>query len=331
MLARLSKPHRGMPSFRVVTGLGLVVALVCSCGSAPEVSEPTTTAAVTEPAADTTTAATATTLGTTATTLGTTTTSEAPPETTAHSAKFVSVVERGSLNVGVFNVALLPFADPGDGSGFEPDLAREIARRLFGEVEVVWVPVRSADRFEALRNDTIDLLMRATVRTVSREQEGTPSSNYFLDGVAVTVRADSGISSLADLESKLIGVTAGSEIESVLSARLAAMDVGAEFLQIDDPAQRMATLDGGEVDGIAWEISNAMIEGGKRDDLTTLLVEYTQPMAIWTADPGFAAEVDAVLLEIIGDGTWRQLFARWFGMEPPWTEDELLALPPIDR
>ena len=58
-----------------------------------------------------------------------------------------------------------------------------------------------------------------------------------------------------------------------------------------------------------------------------------EPIAIYTAagNPAFAAEVRSALQMVIDDGTWLSLFEGSFGGPPPWTMEEMLAVPPADR
>jgi general L-amino acid transport system substrate-binding protein len=108
----------------------------------------------------------------------------------ARSPRFDDVTRLGVLRVGVLNAELLPFVAPAEGSGFEPDLVRAIAEHLFGELELVWVPVRGSQRFDALRGGEIDLLARVTTHTVNREGGAAPTSNYFLDGLGLSVSSE---------------------------------------------------------------------------------------------------------------------------------------------
>jgi ABC-type amino acid transport substrate-binding protein len=90
-------------------------------------------------------------------------------------------------------------------------------------------------------------------------------------------------------------------------------------------------LDAGEADAIGWD--HAIGISRSRDYLTTIPVRFDDPYAVWIAntDTDFRDEVDAALLAIINDGTWVALFTQWFGFDPPWTIEEMLAVPPIDR
>ena len=45
----------------------------------------------------------------------------------------------------------------------------------------------------------------------------------------------------------------------------------------------------------------------------------------------FASLVDLMLLEMIADGAWQEIYGRWFSEAPPWNLDEMLSEPPINR
>ncbi len=45
-------------------------------------------------------------------------------------------------------------------------------------------------------------------------------------------------------------------------------------------------------------------------------------------DPVFRGEIDRILLEIIGDGTWQSIYDHWFTDPPSFTIEEMLLEPP---
>ena len=265
----------------------------------------------------------------------------APPDR-APSATFNAIVSRGVIRIGIrSDDARLPrFAVQIDGTGFEPDLGREIAARLFGGITVELPPVGTSNRFDRLQEGAIDLLIRTTSHFASREELAAPTSNYFLSGPAFTVLTNSGISSLADLEGKTIAVVTGigdtatgTNLQTVLQAALTDAGVTVEFLMLEAGTDIVATgpslLDAGQADALGWEYASGISRS--RSDLTTIPIRFDDPWAIWTAntDTDFRDEVDAALLAIINDGTWANLFTQWFGFDPPWTAEEMLAVPPI--
>src|SRR6266446_3893630 len=83
----------------------------------------------------------------------------------------------------------------GEPAGFMVDLCRAVAKKLAEErnlaaLNVVYVPVTAADRFEAIAQQKADLLCEPTSATLSRRQLVDFSIPTFLDGASLIVRAD---------------------------------------------------------------------------------------------------------------------------------------------
>ena len=241
-----------------------------------------------------------------------------------HSDTFNAIASRGTIRIGVLRDSNL------DAIGeFELALGLEIVARLFGAINVDRVPVSAADRFAALQDGTIDLLIRTTTHTTSREERFAPTSNYFLDGLRVTVPTSSGINSLADLDGLTLAVMLDTTFEARIRATLADEGVAVEFVSLDNLNTALDLLDSGQVDGLGWSYSFAITQ--ERDDLTAISVSMDDPWALWTASPDFRDEVEVALLALIEDGTWEALFSQAFGFDAPWTIKEMLAVPPEDR
>ncbi|MFT7394856.1 MAG: general L-amino acid transport system substrate-binding protein, partial [Candidatus Azotimanducaceae bacterium] len=86
-------------------------------------------------------------------------------------------------------------------SGFDIDFCKVIAAAVLGDSEAINVtPLVAAQRFPTLQSGEIDVLIRNTTWTASRD--GAEQANFlqttFFDGQGFMVRADSGIASIAD-------------------------------------------------------------------------------------------------------------------------------------
>ena len=92
----------------------------------------------------------------------------------AEAATLDTVRERGKLVCGV-NEGLLGFSvQEGEGkwSGFDVDFCRAVAAAIFADASrVEFVPLSTANRFEALQAGKIDILSRNSTWTMSRETE----------------------------------------------------------------------------------------------------------------------------------------------------------------
>ena len=97
-------------------------------------------------------------------------------------------------------------------SGFDVDFCKVIAAAVLGDSEAINVtPLVAAQRFPTLQSGEIDVLIRNTTWTASRD--GAEQANFlqttFFDGQGFMVRADSGIASIADASNTTICVLTG--------------------------------------------------------------------------------------------------------------------------
>jgi general L-amino acid transport system substrate-binding protein len=140
--------------------------------------------------------------------------------------KLIEVQSRGVLRCGV-NADL-----PGFGfydavrkrwSGFDVDFCRVIAAAVLGDAtKVEFIPVTTADgpneRFNAVRSGMVDVLIRNTTWTASRDGSGLAfGPTTFHDGQTFMVRKNLNIQSLDDLDGKRI--CAGEGTTSLLNLR----------------------------------------------------------------------------------------------------------------
>lgn len=129
------------------------------------------------------------------------------------------VQERGTLQCSGHNGSFLGFAevdDQGAWKGLDIDLCRAVATAIFGDpAKLNVVPISWAQRWPALQSGDIDLVIKASGGTFSRDTElGLQFSRaYFLGTTNVMIHADSGITSLADADGGSVCIPAGTTIE----------------------------------------------------------------------------------------------------------------------
>ncbi len=204
----------------VVCLLASLTLFAAACSDDDAASGDTTTEAaaqVTTTAGGDTTAA-----GDVTTTAGGTDTTAAP--TPSAGSVLEDVIGRGSLNCGVnSSVPGFGFTDAaGEFSGFDIDYCRAVAAAVLGDPQAVtFVPLTPDERFPALSSGEIDVLIRNTTWTASRDGGNGAAfvTTTYYDGQAMMVRTEDGFTDLESMTDATICMTAGTTTEQNLASR----------------------------------------------------------------------------------------------------------------
>ncbi|NQW17438.1 MAG: amino acid ABC transporter substrate-binding protein [Chloroflexi bacterium] len=175
-----------------------------------------------------------------------------------------TVLDRGTINVGVKD------SQPGFGnlepdgtfSGIDVEYGHALAAALFNDKNKVnFVTASAANRFELLASEEIDVLIRTTTWTSSRDIDLNSSFTVttFYDGQGIIVRADSSIQSLADLEGSTICVTGGTTTEVNLEAKLGEAGIAYTGLVFAGDAEIVEAFIAGRCD--AWTADKGNLAG----------------------------------------------------------------------
>ena len=128
------------------------------------------------------------------------------------------VKARGMLNCGV-HTGLTGFGYPdadGNYQGFDVAICKAIAAAVFGDqTKVKYVPTTGETRFTALASSEVDLLVRTSTWTFSRDTDlkfDWAGVNYY-DGQGFMVKKDLGVSSAKELDGATICIQTGTTTE----------------------------------------------------------------------------------------------------------------------
>ncbi|MCH8199921.1 MAG: amino acid ABC transporter substrate-binding protein, partial [Chloroflexi bacterium] len=172
-----------------------------------------------------------------------------------------AVLDRGELKCGVKETqpGFGFLAPDGTRSGNDIEFCKAVAAAVLGNANAVqFVPASAQDRFELLASGEIDVLIRTTTWTASRDAElhGDFVTTTFYDGQGMMVGADSGINSLEDLAGATICVTSGTTTEGNLDDQFTARGIAYTPLSFEDDAQIQAAFIEGRCDGWTADKSN---------------------------------------------------------------------------
>ena len=233
-----------------------------------------------------------------------------------------AIVDRGVLRVGVKNAVVgFGYQDTltGEYSGMEIDIARKLAESL--GVDVEFTTVTAATRTELLDSGDIDCVLATFTITEERRQNWDFSTPYYTDYVTVLVEDSSGITTLADLMGKKIGVSSGSTsarsvVEAMIAAELldgsgydratfdpATWTEGVSFQQYDDYPTISTALSAGEID--AFSVDKSILAIYKTEGRSFIDAQFApQEYGVATVKgSGFSAWVEELITAWLADGT----------------------------
>jgi general L-amino acid transport system substrate-binding protein len=166
---------------------------------------------------------------------------------------------RGRLVCGV-NDTLPGFGLRGkDGSysGFDVDYCRALAAAVLGDDrKVTYQPLSARERFKALADGKVDVLIRNTTWTLSRDAAGFDfGPPTFYDGQGFLVRGDSKIVELNHLAGKRICVILGTTSEANLRDAMARLKIAFTAVPAADLAAMGKRYDARECDAVTGDRS----------------------------------------------------------------------------
>lgn len=190
----------------------------------------------------------------------TTESAEEAPAAPAAGSVLDAVIEAGVVRCGTRD-ALPGFAvlqDDGTHVGFDSDFCRAIAAAVLGDAEAVeMVDLETADRFTALQNGSIDVLVRNTTWTASRD--GAEGANFlqtnFYDGQGMMVSSDSGYSSVGDMSGAIVCVAKGTTTEGNAALESSRLGLNWEVRAFDDTDLLLEAFIAGQCDGWSSDVS----------------------------------------------------------------------------
>lgn len=185
---------------------------------------------------------------------------QVPVEFQMESDRLQAVKDRGTLRCGV-NSAVPGFGnlnEAGEFEGFDVDFCKALAAAIFNDPNAVeYRPLTAAERFTALQTNEVDVLIRNTTWTLTRDVElGTDfGPTTFYDGQGMMVRRESGFASLSDMDGATVCVLSGTTTELNLADAFASRNISYEPLVFDNSDETAAAYDEGRCDGLTSDKS----------------------------------------------------------------------------
>ena len=236
-------------------------------------------------------------------------------ETTAEEAK---TTDGGTLIVG-FDQDFPPMGfvgDDGEYTGFDLELAQEVAKRLGLEYKAQPIAWDSKDM--ELESGNIDCIWNGFTMT-GREDDYTWTEPYMANQQVFVVANDSDINSQADLAGKIVEVQAVSSAEAALKEAPELTATFKELLTTADYNTAFMDLEQGAVDAIAMDVIVAGYQIQQRNAdfkiLDDSLSEEEYGVGFKKGNTELRDKVQSTLEEMAEDGTLQEVSEKWFSKD----------------
>ena len=223
--------------------------------------------------------------------------------------------------------------------GYHVELCQRIVANLEKavgkKVEVKFQSVTSQNRIPLVQNGTVDIECGSTTNNATRQKDVAFADTTFVEEVRFVVKANSGITSIAQLNGKNVATTTGTT--SVQTLRKNERATGVNFKEVygKDHADSFLLLESGRADAfvmdgsiLAGNIANAKNPADFKIVGEVLSVE---PIAIMFRkdDPAFKKLANDTLVGLMKSGEIEKIYNTWF-MEPIPPKGAKVGLPASD-
>jgi polar amino acid transport system substrate-binding protein len=222
---------------------------------------------------------------------------------------------RGKLIVGVDqNTYKFGYREASTGAivGFDIDMARQIAKAIFGtdENRLQLKVLTSAQRVPEVKTGKVDLVVQTMTINCERRKDVEFSSVYYLAGQRVLVKKDADFTGIESLGGKKVCAAKGStSIARIVNAPSKPIGIG-----VDSWTDCLVMLQQNQVDAVSTD--DTILAGLRDQDPFTKLVgdpfsDEPYGMAISRTSPEFVRFVNSVLEQMRADGEWTRIYNRW--------------------
>ncbi len=235
-------------------------------------------------------------------------------------AAVAAIRDRGRLVVGLdIGSNLFSFRDPitGEITGFDVDIAGEVARDIFGRPSAVEYRIlSSADRITALQNNTVDIVVKTMTMTCERRALVNFSTTYFTAFQRILAPRESAIAQPSDLSGKRVCVARG----TTSLQRVQEITPPPSIVAVVTWADCLVALQQREVDAVSTD--DAILAGLVAQDPYLHIVgpdmaEEPYGVGINLTNTPLVRFVNGTLERIRTDGTWDTLYRKWLTVLGP--------------
>ena len=247
----------------------------------------------------------------------------------------------GEITMGVRDSSGALSYTLGDGkyAGFHYELCQRIVASLEKAVgkklTVKYLPVTSQNRIPLVQNGTVDIECGSTTNNATRQKDVAFALTTYVEEVRIAVKANSGITSLGQLNGKKIATTTGTTSVQLLRKHERAQNVNFNEIFGKDHAESFLLLESGRADAFVMDgqilAGNIATSKSPADYRIVGEVISVEPIAIMLRkdDPAFKKVADDTLRDMMKSGEMAKSYDKWF-LQPIPPKNTRVGLPVSD-
>jgi len=227
------------------------------------------------------------------------------------------VKRRGKLIAGVkTEYPPLGFLDSkGVNKGFDIDIAKAIAKELFGNEEAVeFVPVMPENQIDFLTSRKIDIIVGIGI-SEERKRKVDFSTRYLVSGQLILVREDSKTSKYQDLAGKQVATVRGSKGDMAIAELVPT----AQRIKFEHPSEAVQALIEHRVEAYVEDYVSLYHLAQTNRGIRIAELEPFSPaphsLGVRKGDKEWLNFINATLEKMHKTGEYEKLLEKWFGVQ----------------
>lgn len=240
------------------------------------------------------------------------------------------IKDSGAVTMGVRDSSGSLSYTLGDGKyvGYHVDICHKILADVqkqlgLSKLDIKYLSVTSQNRLPLVQNGTVDIECGSTTNNAARQKDVAFAVTTFVEEVRIAVKANSGITSISQLDGKKVATTTGTTSVQILRKHERAANVNFEEVLGKDHADSILLLELGRAD--AFVMDGAILAGNiakaknPADFKIVGEVLSVEPIAIMIRkdDPAFKKAVDDTIKAMMKSGDIAKLWGKWFEQPIP--------------
>jgi glutamate/aspartate transport system substrate-binding protein len=235
------------------------------------------------------------------------------------------IKDSGTVTMGVRESSSPLSYTLGDGkfAGYHVEICQKVLADVqkqlgLAKLDIKYQPVTSQNRIPLVTNGTVDIECGSTTNNATRQKDVAFAPTTYMEEVRIAVKANSGITSIAQLAGKKVATTTGTTSVQHLRKHERGANINFDEVFGKDHADSFLLLESGRAD--AFVMDGALLAGNiakaknPADFKIVGEVLSVEPIAIMYRkdDPAFKKAVDDSVKAMMASGEIAKIYDKWF-------------------